>query len=191
MLYNFTIPYFVYGTPNNTLQTLHYGYIFTSKKESVAYFCDSYSIIASIGQFRILTVGLDLAWNGGWCGQINLHLKRFARISLHFMLDPVQPWEFENGVLNAPLVYYGRSWWHERPKKKIWFAKTFQSWPGPWCWKRGQTMIWSQKLETIVAKHWAFLLYEFFSVVLFCFNHTRVKLSSALSQQSWKHEWSK
>ena len=31
--------------------------------------------------------------------QINLHLKRFARISLYFMLDPVQPWEFENGLL--------------------------------------------------------------------------------------------
>ena len=125
MLYNFTIPYFVYGTPNNTLQTLHYRYIFTSKIESVAYFCDSYSIIASIGQFRILTVGLDLAWNGGWCGQINLHLKRFARISLHFMLDPVQPWEFENGVLNAPLVCYGSSWWHERPKTKNLVRKNF------------------------------------------------------------------
>ena len=32
-------------------------------------------------------------------GNINLHLKRFARISLHFMLDSVQPWEFENGLL--------------------------------------------------------------------------------------------
>ena len=28
-----------------------------------------------------------------------LHLKRYARISLYFMLDPVQPWEFENGLL--------------------------------------------------------------------------------------------
>ena len=35
---------------------------------------------------------------GGYCGQINLHLKKFARIRLHFMLDPVQPREFENGI---------------------------------------------------------------------------------------------
>ena len=28
-----------------------------------------------------------------------MHLKRFARISLRLMLDPVQPWEFENVLL--------------------------------------------------------------------------------------------
>ena len=59
MLYNFTIPYFVYGT----IPYKHYiiDIYLPPKKESVANFCDSYSIIASIGQFRILTVGLDLA----------------------------------------------------------------------------------------------------------------------------------
>ena len=30
-----------------------------------------------------------------------MHLKRFARISLHFMLDPVQLCEFENGLLSV------------------------------------------------------------------------------------------
>ena len=51
-----------------------------------------------IGKFRILTVGLNQTWNRGLCGQINLHLKIFARISLHSMLDLIRPWEFENGL---------------------------------------------------------------------------------------------
>ena len=44
---------------------------------------------------------MDRSLWGRECGQINLHLKRFARISLHFMQDPVQPCEFENGLLDS------------------------------------------------------------------------------------------
>ena len=83
-------------------------------------------------------------------------------------------------LTHPPFTYERQPQHRDHPKK------AFQSWPGLWCWKRDQTRIWSQKLETIVAKHWAFLLYEFFSLLLiFCnpffFDHTRVKLSSALS----------
>ena len=51
-----------------------------------------------------------VSYSNGWPGSNmkwrlmqanNLHLKRFARISLYFMLDPVQPWEFENGLLSV------------------------------------------------------------------------------------------
>ena len=39
-----------------------------------------------IDPIRILTVGLERACDGGSCGGNNLHLKRFSRISLSFML---------------------------------------------------------------------------------------------------------
>ena len=39
-----------------------------------------------IDPIRILTVGLERACDGGSCGGNKLHLKRFSRISLSFML---------------------------------------------------------------------------------------------------------
>ena len=60
----------------------------------------------TIGHFRILGIGLELACNGGSCGGIslerhgcNLHLKRLPRISLTCKLVPVQYREYENGLL--------------------------------------------------------------------------------------------
>ena len=60
---------------------------------------------SSIGHFRILGIGLELACNGGSCGGIslerhecNLHLKRLPRISLTCTLVPVQYREYENGL---------------------------------------------------------------------------------------------
>ena len=42
--------------------------------------------ILTVDLIRILTVGLERACDGGSCGGNNLHLKRFPRISLSFML---------------------------------------------------------------------------------------------------------
>ena len=52
----------------------------------------------TIGHIRILGIELDLAWSGGSCGGIHLHMKKFPRKSLHFMLDPVQYREYEYGL---------------------------------------------------------------------------------------------
>ena len=52
-----------------------------------------------IGHIRILGIELDLAWSGGSCRGIHLHMKRFPHKSLHFMLDPVQYQEYEYGLM--------------------------------------------------------------------------------------------
>ena len=53
----------------------------------------------SIDNIRILGIELDLTWSGGSCGKIHLHMKRFPRKSLHFMLGPVQYQKYEYSLL--------------------------------------------------------------------------------------------
>ena len=45
----------------------------------------------SIDIIRILTVGLERAYNCGLCGEYHLNLKRFPCTSLCCMLVPVRP----------------------------------------------------------------------------------------------------
>ena len=65
--------------------------------------------IRRIGQIRILSIGLELACNGGSCGGIlkidycHLHLKRLPRISLTSKLVPVHCREYEYGLLTIQL----------------------------------------------------------------------------------------
>ena len=57
---------------------------------------------SKIDHIRILSIGLELACNGGSCGgniSNYLHLKSFPRMSLHRKLVPVQYREHEYGLL--------------------------------------------------------------------------------------------
>ena len=57
----------------------------------------------SIDLIHILTVRLELAYNGGWCREYQLNMKRLPRITLCCLLVPVQPWEYEYRLLTWPL----------------------------------------------------------------------------------------
>ena len=54
-----------------------------------------------IDPIRILTVRLDLAWNGGSCEGNNLHRKRFPCISLSFMLVSSATMRVRYGLFSA------------------------------------------------------------------------------------------
>ena len=75
-------------------------------KKSVSKWCLKYFV-----ERKLVCCGVNRPFSDshGWTGssmkwrlmRANLIcVKRFARISLHFMLDPVQPWEFENGLFS-------------------------------------------------------------------------------------------
>ena len=59
-----------------------------------------------IDLIRILTVGLERAYEGGSCGEYRLNSKRFPRISLGCMLVPVQPWEYEYRLFIYVAFYF-------------------------------------------------------------------------------------